>query len=218
MPPTPLSASLGNAGRAGYSSAEFHILNPATLLYGGTYQISSMYHYNQGQKYYGLSMTNTKNIPIGVTWIKKRDQNMSVFSVAGKLSKNIFLGVGVYTPFQEEDFIPQLGILYIPSKILSLGFTGKRMDQDMYYGWGSRWSYFPQLVVYLDTLYEKKEFIFQGGVEFITKNKFSVRLGSSWPVSTLNLGISFNAFPLKIDYTWIQKSEHIFGVRIQSAS
>ncbi len=219
MPLTPLSASLGNAGRSGYQAAEFHILNPATILHGDVYQLSSFYSYTSDtsdQIAYGLSMTNTKNIPLGITWIKQGQYHISVFSIAGKLSPQMFIGASIHRSSKNENLIPQVGLIYQPFKKLTLSVTGTRVHQILSYGLGSRFMYSPNFVIYADVLYEKKDFLFQGGLEFITKNAFSLRLGSVWPHPVLNIGVSFNAYPIKMDYTWMQNKAHIFGIRIQS--
>ena len=215
---TPLSASLGNAGRSGFQAAEFHILNPATILHGDPYQLSGIYYYTQNQMAYGLSITNSKNIPIGVTWIKQGAKSINVFSIAGTLSQQIFLGASIHRYSKNENLIPQIGFIYQQSRKLSLSLTGTRANQNISYGLGSRFTYSNYFIIYLDALYEKKEFSVQGGVELVTKNSFSLRLGSVWPNLTLSIGMSLNAYPIKIDYAWTEKEEHILGIRIQSSS
>ena len=215
---TPLSASIGGAGLSGYQSAEFHILNPATLLYGSSYKLSSFYDYGAEELTYGASVVNTKNVPLAMTWIKQGEHSTQVFSVAGKVSKQMFIGVSVHRNSQNENINPKVGILYMPVKRIILSATGGRIDSDeISYALGSRLSYSKNFAFYLDMIYEKKEFSFHGGAEFITKNSFSLRLGSLWPEPSINIGVSFNAYPIKLDYTWVQGKTHLIGLRIQSS-
>ena len=213
---TPLSASLGNAGRSGYQAAEFHILNPATLSYGDPYRLSSFYNYSSDELVYGASITNAKNIPMGMTWIKEGDHHINIFSVAGKVSQQMFIGASVYRTSRHKDITPQIGILYIPVKQFILSATGTRMSsKEISYGIGSLFSYSKSFLFYLDTVYENQNFSFHGGMELITQNSFSLRVGTMWPDPSFNLGVSFDVQSIKLDYTWAHKT-HLIGLRIQA--
>ena len=86
----------------------------------------------------------------------------------------------------------------------------------MKYGMGTRLVFTEAFLIQGDIVYDKDVFSFGGGVEFITKNKFSLRLGQVWPDPSFRIGVSFNGYPIKLDYTWIQKQGHTIGVRIES--
>ena len=213
--PLPLSASLGDSGRAGYGSADYHLLNSASLLNGSIYQAGAFYFFKGKNKIYGGSLTNRKDLPIGVAWIRTSPKNnYQVFSIAGKLSQKFLMGVGIHRHSENNDFFPHLGILYKPIEKLTLGFTGDRINNRIKYGMGLRFDFTEFFLVQGDVVYEKDDFLFGGGVEFITENQFSFRLGQVWPHPSFRIGISFNGYPIKLDYTWIQKQGHTVGFRI----
>jgi len=215
--PLPLSSSLGNSGRAGYGSADYHILNAATLLHGKMYQLSGLYFFKENEKIYGGSLTNSKDLPIGFTWMKLSPTNSyQVLSIAGKLSQQFLLGVGIHRHSEQNEFFPHLGILYKPIQNLTLGFTGERIQSRMKYGMGTRFIFTESFLIQGDVVYDQDVFSFGGGVEFITENKFSIRLGQVWPDPSFRIGVSFNGYPVKLDYTWIQKQGHTVGIRIES--
>ena len=113
-------------------------------------------------------------------------------------------------------FFPHLGILYKPIEKLTLGFTGDRIQSRMKYGMGARFVFKESFLIQGDAVYDQDAFSFGGGVEFITENKFSIRLGQVWPNPSFRIGISFDGYPIKLDYTWIQKQGHTIGIRIES--
>lgn len=215
--PLPVSSSLGNSGRAGYGSADYHILNSAALLHGKMYQVSGLYFFKGNEKVYGGSLTNSKDIPIGFTWLKlSPTNNYQVFSIAGRLSQKFLMGIGIHRYSEQNEFFPHLGILYKPIEKLTLGFTGERVQSRMKYGMGARFAFTKSFVIQGDAVHDQDMFSFGGGVEFITENKFSVRLGQVWPDPSFRIGVSFNGYPIKLDYTWIQKQGHTVGIRVES--
>ena len=215
--PLPLSASLGGSGRAGYGSADYHILNAASILHGKIYQAGGFYSFKGRQKLYGGSLSNSKDLPIGFTWIRiSPKNNYQVFSIAGKLSQKFLMGAGIHRHSENNEFSPHLGILYKPIEKLTLGFTGDRKNSRMKYGMGFRFVFTESFLIQGDVVYDKDVFSFGGGMEFITENKFSLRLGQVWPHPSFRIGVSFNGYPVKLDYTWIQKQGHTFGIRVES--
>lgn len=215
--PLPLSSSLGNSGRAGYGSADYHILNAAVALHGRVYQAGGFYFFKGKNKIYGGSLTNSKDVPIGFTWIRTSPKNnYQVVSIAGRLSQKFLIGASIHRHSENNEFFPHLGILYKPIEKLALGFTGDRIKSRMKYGMGFRFVFTESFLAQGDVVYEQGKFSYGGGVEFITKNKFSLRLGQVWPHPSFRIGVSFNGYPVKLDYTWIQKQGHTLGVRIES--
>ena len=215
--PLPLSSSLGGSGRAGYGSADYHLLNSAALLNGKTYQAGGFYFFKGTNKIYGGSLSNSKDLPIGFTWIQTGPKNnYQVFSIAGRLSRQFLMGAGIHRSSENDEFFPHLGILYKPIKKLTLGFTGDLIDSRMKYGMGIRFLFKESFLIQGDVVYERSAFLFGGGVEFITKDYFSLRLGQVWPDPSFRIGISFNGYPVKLDYTWIQKQGHTIGFRIEA--
>ena len=210
----PLSSSLGGSGRAGSDSAEYHLINAATLLNGKSYQLSGMYFFNKKSKIYGGTLLSTQDLPFAFTWIKKNNQNYRSFSIAGKLSKKMFIGVSIHNK-SKNHFHPHLGFIYQPLKKWILGFTSDHLNQSMRWGLGSRVLFSTHFALQGDVEYYQNHFTYRGGLEFITKDSFSLRLGSLWPDSSFRLGLSFNGYPIKIDYTWIQSTGHSFGFRIE---
>ena len=215
--PLPLSSSLGGAGRAGYGSADYHVLNSASLLHGKTYQVGGFYFFKGTDKIYGGSLSNSKDLPIGFTWIRiSPKNNYQVFSIAGRLSQQFLMGIGIHRYSENNEFFPHLGILYKPIEKLTLGFTGDLINSRMKYGMGVRFLFKESFLIQGDVVYDQDVFLFGGGVEFITENKFSLRLGQVWPHSSFRIGMSFNGYPIKLDYTWIQKQGHTIGFRIEA--
>lgn len=215
--PLPLSSSLGDSGRAGYGSADYHVLNAASILYGMVYQASGFYFFKGENRVYGGSLSNSKDIPIGFTWIQTdEDSNYQVVSIAGTLSQQFLIGVSVHRYSKNNEFSPHLGVLYRPIERLTLGFTGDRVKSQMNYGMGVRFVFNKFFLIQGDVVYEKDNFFFGGGVEFVTEDQFSLRLGQVWPNPSFRIGISFNGYPVKLDYTWIQKQGHSVGIRIES--
>ena len=215
--PLPLSSSLGNSGRAGYGSADYHILNAASILNGKMYQTGGFYFFKGKEKIYGGSLTNSKDIPIGFTWMRLTPtNNYQVFSIAGRLSQKFLMGIGIHRHSEHNEFSPHLGILYKPLEKLTLGFTGDRIKSRMKYGLGARFVFKESFLIQGDAVYDQGAFSFGGGMEFVTENKFSIRLGQVWPNPSFRIGVSFNGYPIKLDYTWIQKQGHTIGIRIES--
>ncbi len=215
--PLPLSSSLGDSGRAGYGSADYHILNAATILHGKPYQVSGFYFFKGKEKIYGGSLSNSKDLPIGFTWIRTSpENNYQVFSIAGKLSQQFLMGIAIHRYSENNDFFPHLGILYKPIAKLTLGFTGDLINSRMTYGMGARFAFKESFLIQGDIVYDQDIFSFGGGVEFITENQFSLRLGQVWPNPSFRIGVSFNGYPIKLDYTWIQKQGHTIGFRIEA--
>ncbi len=215
--PLPISSSLGGSGRAGYGSADYHLLNSALLLNGKTYQAGGFYFFKGTSRIYGGSLSNSKDLPVGFTWIQKSlKNNYQVFSIAGRLSRQFLMGVGIHRASENNEFFPHLGILYKPTEKLALGFTGDLIDSRMKYGMGMRFLFEKFFLIQGDVVYEQNVFSFGGGVEFITKDQFSLRLGQVWPDPSFRIGIGFNGYPVKLDYTWIQKQGHTAGFRIEA--
>ena len=108
--PLPLSSSLGDSGRAGYGSADYHILNAASILHGKMYQTSGMYFFKGKEKIYGGSLTNSKDIPIGFTWMRlSPTNNYQVFSIAGRLSKKFLIGIGIHRHSEHNEIFSSFG-------------------------------------------------------------------------------------------------------------
>ena len=214
--PFPFLSSFGGAGRAGKGSAEFHVLNSASIIQGAS-QASGFYFFNPKDTQYGGSISSEMDIPLAVAWVWEPSRRQHrVFSIAGRLNKRWALGAGLHY-FSDKTIIPHLGVLLTPFEKLRLGLTGDRVDEKFVYGFGAYFELLKWLNILGDVVYEEEGWTFHGGVEVITQKVFSLRAGQSWPDSAWRIGISFISFPIKVDYTWIQNTGHSFGLRIRSS-
>ena len=222
--PFPIMSSMGNSGRAGQKAAEYHTLNSANIIQKTQNQASVFYFFNENQNTWGGSVLSGQDIPLAFTWVWDQKQHHRVLSIAGKLTSHVFIGAGVHhfsdTSSLLSDnswFAPHIGLLYQPMPSLRLAFTGDRIKDQILYGAGASFSIKKIFNIQADISYQDIWKIY-GGVEFATKNSFSLRLGAVWPDTSYRLGLSFISYPIKLDYTWIVGGGHSFGLRIHSSS
>ncbi len=212
--PFSLISSFGDSGRAGKGSSEYHILNAATIIQGAS-QVAGFYSFDSNNTEYGVSVSNQKDLPVAITWARDSSQQHRIFSIAGSLNPRWVLGASIHY-FSDQIINPHLGLLYIPFKKLRLGLTGDRIDNEFLYGFGFYYELSKIVNILGDVTYKQDQWTFHGGLEIVVQKIFSLRFGQLWPHSSYRAGISFIGFPIKVDYTWIQKKGHIFGIRIQS--
>ena len=208
----PLTLSLGGAGRAAQGSAEFHILNAATMIQKKS-QVSAFYSLNQN---YGGSISSQQGLPLALTWVfdpLNQIQNR-VISIAGQMNQHWILGSSVRFS-SNQTLSPHIGFIYQPIKNLRFGFTGDHIEDNFLYGWGVYYQAFEWLAALADITWEEKRWNFYGGIEMTAQDIFSIRIGQTWPLSFYRLGFSLIGFPIKVDYAWTSEKEHIFGIRFQ---
>jgi len=207
----PLTTSFGGAGRAAKGSSEYHVLNAASLIQKKS-QATAFYSLD---KKYGGSISSQQGFPVALTWLYNSQNQLQerVFSIAGRMNQNWILGIGVRYPSTQE-ISPHIGLIYQVFKNLRLGFTGDRIEEEFLYGFGFYYQTFEWLNVLADATFRNEEWNFYGGFEVIAQDTFSFRVGQSWPLSFYRVGVSLIGFPIKVDYTWTEENEHIFGIRI----
>ena len=215
----PLSSSLGHSGRAGSDSAEYHNFNSANIVRGDIYKAVGFYSLNNNT--YGGSLSNRKDIPLALTWIWDGQVHYRFLSIAGHVSKKWSIGAGVRNWTEGKDFLsfnkkihPHIGWSFQPLDSLMIGFTGDKIHEKLIYGLGFHYSFKKILNVQADIQWEEDEWKACGGVEWVTKDSFSLRLGGTWPKTHWRAGISFLASPLILDYTW--SKGHSISIRINT--
>ena len=218
--PFALISAFGGAGHAGIHSAEYHTLNPAVVSYGSS-RMTGLYFFNQTKSMYAISLIHTQQLPLGITWLwdKNQNQHYQMFSIAGRLDSKWWLGAGLeYFPSVQKRKLnnPHVGLLYQPISQITLGLTGSRIHQQIAVAGGFHYQCSKYCLFMGDVRYFQERWSLHGGMEWITKNAFSLRIGGKWPGFSYRAGLSLISFPVKIDYTWIQKEGHSVGVRVQS--
>ena len=98
-PEGPLALSMSGAGRAITKGAEYHLLNPASLIHFKGAQGSGFYMFGlEKQKpYWGLSLVENQQIPLGLSYIREwggQAQYLS-FSTAGFILPGWSLGLSL---------------------------------------------------------------------------------------------------------------------------
>lgn len=222
--PTPRSASLGYSGRAAINSIEYHTLNAATIMKTSSYSHSGFYIFDETQSYMGVTASNNKSsTPYTATWIRSATVGHRViWSMAGLLGREGAVGINIHYFPKDHYFYPHLGLLYQFAQTLHLGFTidflnahfsNKDLTKDIVYGFGLHYAMTPSLQMQGDIVYEQKEWMLRGGLEFIPSSYLSIRIGQSWPLSFYNLGLSLKTSNVEFNYTWMQAGGHIVGVQ-----
>ena len=214
----PVSASLGGSGRAGVSTAEYHQLNSASTAQGPAHKLSGLYFFDdKGRSLYGGSISSKDDLPLAFSWMWDGGRHHYLGSVAGRLSKKWTLGAGLYHLSEDKDFFPHLGLLYQPWKSFSLGLTGDKVKDKIIYGAGFYYSFQEVFNIQGDLSHiGTRQLSLGGGMEWKTKNNFSVRVGQSWPQTSWRFGLSFHSKPIGLDYAWIQNTGHSLALRLES--
>lgn len=203
------------------NSAEYHQINSAMITQGHVYKAEGFYLFNKEKKIYGGSLSNRKDIPLALTWIWNGSQHYQALSIAGKLSKKWFIGAGIRNFSKKffstnNEFFPHLAWLYKLSDHFLFGLTGDRIDEKIVYGlnWYSSIKKVWNIQGYIR--FNKDQWNICSLLEWMTKDKFSLRIGQSWPNSVYHAGISLLGNPIILDYEWIQKKGHRVSILIHS--
>ena len=226
-PQGPLSLAMGGSGRAvTQKGAEYHLLNPASLIYSQNFHGEGFYVFGQDKRkpYWGISLTENRQIPIALSYIRERkseEQYLSISTAAFILSGwSLGLSVSRWQQTKEDAYWNiQSGILIKPKRSpFSIGatwdhilpikgpYTGKRR-----WGLGVGYQAYKWLHLRADGLYnQEKKWIVSGGAEAFISRFLFLRLGSRWNISAEKFifsgGIGLSAKPLAIDYS-ISQSE-----------
>ena len=128
----PLALSMSGSGRAAtQSGAEYHLINPAGLVHASGFSSGTYYMFEVAEKrkpVWGVSLSETRQIPLALSYIKKRhskEQYMSV-STAGFVVPGWSLGLSLsrWQIDQGANWNMQAGILVKPtSSSFALGAT-----------------------------------------------------------------------------------------------
>ncbi len=194
-PQGPLALSMSGAGRAIPKGAEYHLLNPASLIHFKGVQGAGFYMFgvDQQKPYWGVSLVENQKIPLGLSYIREwdsSDQYLS-FSTAGFVLPGWSVGVSLsrWKEDQKASWNVQGGFLIRPEKspfsigavydhILPLkgAFEGRRR-----WGLGLAYTLYRWLSLRADALYNKEQkWTLVGGAEATISDFLILRLSSQW--------------------------------------
>ena len=224
-PQGPLALAMGGSGRgAVQKGAEYHLLNPAALIYSAAFKGSAYYIFEQETKkpYWGFSLLENRKIPIAFTYMRERRSSSQYFNIsaAGFLLSGWSLGLGVSRwriDTEDHHWNIQSGFLIKPQRsAFSIGFTwdyildlegafkGKRK-----WGLGLAYELYNWLHLRMDTIYDQqKQWTLTGGGKAIISKFLILRLASCWQVEKNTFlfsgGIGLTAKQIAVDYSLSQ--------------
>ena len=195
-PKGPLTLAFSGSGRAvTKKGAEYHLLNPASIVHAQTLHGQGFYGFKtkESKAFWGVSIMENSSFPISFSYIREResgDQYMSL-GTAGLLLPGFSLGVNVsrWEIDKDTNWNLQAGLLIKPPRSpFSLGFTyGPILPlEGAYKGerkWGLGLAFEPYkwLSLRADTLYNPdKKWSVAGGGMFTVAQFLVFRLSSQW--------------------------------------
>ena len=217
----PLSLALGGAGRAATKEAEYHLLNPASLMSHTGFSGSIFYNFavDQNKPYWGGSFKENRRIPLALSYIKEREteQQYLQFSTAGLILPGWSLGISASwwkENSTSDEWNIQAGLLINPPQTrFSLGFVWDYIlplkgpfKNKRTYGVGVAYAPYKWLNLIADALYNPHtKWMLAGGGE-ITLSKFLVlRAGSRWEKENSSFrfsgGVSLKAQTMALDWS-----------------
>ena len=226
-PQGPLALSMSGSGRAiTQTGAEYHLLNPASLIYPQFFHAAGFYVFELEDRkpYWGISLLENRQIPLALSYIKERkseEQYLSI-STATFLIPGWSLGLSLsrWQTKQDTNWNIQSGFLIKPQQssfsigatwdhILPLegAFKGKRT-----WGLGLAYTLYKWLHLRADTIYnQKKTWEVAGGIESIISGFLIVRVGSRWHFTNKTLlfsgGMGLQTKQISVDYS-LSQNEH----------
>ena len=226
-PKGPLSLAMGGAGRAvTQKSAEYHLLNPASLIYSQNFHGEGFYVFEQGERkpYWGVSLTENRQIPIALSYIRERQsegQFLSISTAAFILSGwSLGLSLSRWQQTKEAYWNIQSGVLIKPkNSFFSIGATWDHIlpQKGPYIGkrrWGMGVGYqvYEWLHLRADGIYnQEKKWEVSGGAEAFISRILFLRLGGLFNVKKQKFlfsgGVGLGAKKLAIDYSFSQSED-----------
>lgn len=218
-PQGPLSLSMSGSGRAIYKGAEYHLLNPASLVHLPGFQGAGFYVFETEKKkpYYGISLMENRQIPLALSYIRERqseEQYLNISTAAFILPGwSLGLSLSRWETKQDTNWNIQSGFFIKPQQSsLSIGatwdhilplegaFKGRRQ-----WGLGLAYELYKWLNLRTDVIYnQNKDWKIAGGTEITIAQFFIFRLGSGW-YSTDNIfrfsgGLGLETKNISVDY------------------
>ena len=194
-PQGPLALSMSGSGRGIPKGAEYHLLNPASLIHFKGVQGAGFYMFkvDKQKPYWGVSLVENQKIPLGLSYIREWDSSNQYlsFSTAGFVLPNWSVGVSLSRWKKNENahWNVQGGLLIWPEKspfsigavydyILPLkgAFEGRRK-----WSLGLAYTLYQWLSLRTDILYNREQkWTLAGGAEATLSSFLVLRLSSRW--------------------------------------
>ena len=225
-PQGPLSLSMSGAGRAIYKGAEYHLLNPASLVHLPGFQAAGFYVFETESKkpYYGISMMENRQIPLALSYIKERqsgEQYLSISTAAFILPGwSLGLSLSRWETKQDTNWNIQAGFFIKPQQSpFSIGATWDHLlpvegafEGRRQWGLGLAYVLYKWLHLRADTIYnQKEEWKVAGGPEIIIANFLILRFGSGWHLADKTFlfsgGLGLETKNISLDYGLSQDKE-----------
>lgn len=236
-PQGPLSLSMGGAGRAVQKGAEYHLLNPASLVHSQAFDAAGFYIFEtkENKPYWGVSLMENRQIPLAISYIKERKSEVQYFSIstAAFILPGWSLGLSLsrWETSQDTNWNIQTGFFIKPKQSsFSIGATWDHIlpvegafKGQRNWGLGLAYELYKWLHLRADILYnQKKQWTIVGGAETTINGILVLRFGSRWHLtshtSVFSGGIGLKTKQISIDYSLSQTEHtkqwlHAFNVR-----
>ncbi len=226
-PKGPLALSMSGSGRAIYKGAEYHLLNPASLVQLPGFQAAGFYVFETENKkpYYGFSLMENRQIPLAVSYIREREtgeQYLSISTAAFILPGwSLGLSLSRWETAQDTNWNIQAGFFIRPQNSpFSIGATWDHIlpvegvfEGQRQWGLGMAYELYKWLQLRADTVYnQKKEWKIAGGTKFTIAEFFILRLGSGWDLTDdtflFSGGLGLETKNIAVDYGLSQEKEN----------
>ena len=118
------------------------------------------------------------------------------------------------SPSEEKQTAPRIGIFYQPKSFFRVPLTEDDSSEHKFYVIGAFYSLKESFNIQKN-IRNKEERQFYGGMEFVKKNLFSVKFGSSYHDPSYQMKASLTKYPIKFDYTFRENRGYKLTVRIR---
>ena len=226
-PKGPLALSMSGSGRAIYKGAEYHLLNPASLVQLPGFQAAGFYVFETENKkpYYGFSVMENRQIPLALSYIRETEtgeQYLSISTAAFILPGwSLGLSLSRWETKQDTNWNIQAGFFIKPQRSpLSIGATWDHIlpvkgvfEGQRQWGLGLAYELYKWLQLRADTVYnQKKEWKIAGGPKLTIADFLIVRFGSGWDLAhdtfLFSGGLGLETKNIALDYGLSQEKEN----------
>ena len=220
-PKGPLALSMSGSGRAtSQSGAEYHLINPAGVMYSSGFSSGAYYMFAVAKKQkpvWGVSLSETRQFPLALSYIKERyseEQYMSV-STAGFIVPGWSLGLSLsrWQTDQDTNWNIQAGVLVKPSESsFSLGATWDHIlplegafEKKRKWGLGLEYKFYEGFFLRADAFYnENTRWLTAGGIKATFNDFLILRLSTLWHLHQKTIlfsgGIGLETKHISLDY------------------
>jgi len=220
-PQAPLSLSMSGSGRAiAEKGAEYHLLNPAGIIYAPAFHAAGFYVFKSEERkpYWGVSLMENRQIPIALSYIKKRqseEQYISISTAAFILPGwSLGLSLSRWKTDQDTNWNIQAGFLIKPKQSpFSIGATWDHLlpveegafKDKRQWALGGEYKLYKWLHLRADGIYHQKEhWLISGGVETTISGFLVVRFASRWRFArkafVFSGGVGLETKQIALDY------------------